>query len=239
MEEQNKKEISFLVFGGFIVLFVLFLFLSQEGSTKGAFTFEEVIGSSEIGGTSVITLVIIFVILVVVLIAVILLLKKFKKKKHTFIAPKTHEDSQKKGKLSFNPLKENIKSNLDKAPEDMADEDIESLFSETVGIKTEDESKVSGFSSTKNQEPMTNANQLKTQVNSLFDKGNNSKQVVEILKKKGFTPKQVSKVIDDINNDNLKNYINNALKQKFSKDQITRNLLSNGWKSEQISKFLK
>jgi hypothetical protein len=268
MEVQNRKEISFLVFGGFIALFLLFLFLSPRGSAKGAFTFEGVVGSTEIGGFPIVTLVIVFVILIIVLIAVILLLKKFRRKKHSFIAPKPEPSLDLGVPKSFEPLMENVgpkiksKGQTENQVANIGDEDIENLFSENVGFNRDDtvikESKdnfpepsldeksdiltspVEPLIKEKISGPnMVNMNQLKTQINSLFNKGYKRDQIMNFLDKKGFTSDQILGVVEEINKENLKNYINSATKQGFSKEQIVRNLLSHGWKQEQISKFMK
>ena len=266
MEGQDKRGVSFLVFGGFIVLFLLFLFLSPKDSAKGAFTFEGVVGSAELGGFPIVTLVIVFVILIIVLVAVILLLKKFRRKKHNFIAPKPEPSNAAGFSKSFNPLMENAGPNAKSG--NIGDEDIENLFSENVDFKkAEPENEMAednipekdvneksgvptpsmGFSAQgvagdKNaiSPSMVNMNQLKMQINSMFKKGYNKDQIVNFLESKGgFTSDQVSAVIGEINKDNLKNYISSAMKQGFSREQIARNLMSHGWRSEQISKFMK
>ena len=250
MEGHNKREVSLLVFGGFIVLFILFLFLGPQESTKGAFTFDGIVGSAELGGISIVTLIIVFVILIVVLIGVILLLKKFRRKSHNFVAPPNPGASPADlgQKNITSPLEENAGRKAESSSGDILDEDIESLFSENVSAKKEEPikeipSKKQETSARQEnaqiQKPLVNANQLKVQVSSLLGKGYSREQILEFLGKKGFTSEQIVKTIDEMNNDNLRNYISNALKQGFSKEQVARNLLAHGWKPEQISRFIK
>jgi len=111
--EDNKREASFLVFVGFLFLFVLFLFFSPDEKSSG----NVIIGSVALGeNPSVITLLILFLILVIILAAVFVIFRKLKKKKTIIESPKPTE------------IKQNAEEKKEEKP-NFNDEDVDKLFS--------------------------------------------------------------------------------------------------------------
>jgi len=222
MEEQ-KREVSFLVFAGFLVLFVLFLFLSPDEKSSGSV----VIGSVSLGeNPSMITLLILFVILVVVLAAVFVIFKKLKKKKINIESPKPSDVKQ-----SFEDKKE------DKI--DLGDEDIDKLFSGNGEKKKEENyNKDEEKAQSTEKKVLTNLQDLKNKIKGMLSQNLTREQVISNLKSHGVTMDQISRAIEDINIDSLRDYVTEALNQRFTKDQIVKNLAMRGWKQEQISKVI-
>ena len=63
-------------------------------------------------------------------------------------------------------------------------------------------------------------------------------QIISNLKSQGVNIEQISKAIEEVNLDSLRDYITEALREGLTRDQIIRNLAMHGWKQEQISKVI-
>jgi|SRR3989344_2367771 len=219
MEDKNR-EVSFLVFVGFLFLFILFLFLSPNEKSSG----NAIIGSATLGeNPSTITLLILFVILIVILAAVFVIFKKLKKKKIKIDSP-------------ARPIE--IKQVVNEKKEekiDFGDEDIEKLFSEPSQKKEEVKEEVLEKIPAENK-VLTNLQDLKNKIKMMSSQNITREQIVNNLKSQGVTMDQINKAIEEVNIDNLREYVNQALKQGMTKDQIIRSLMMHGWRQEQISK---
>lgn len=220
MEEQ-KREVSFLVFVCFLILFVLFLFLNSGEKSSG----NVVIGSITLGeNPSVITLVILFVILVVILAAVFVIFKKLKKKKVRVEGPKP-------------VISQNIISEAKGEPKvKLQDEDIEKLFS--ANHEKEKEQYEVPIEEPIEKKVLTNLQDLKNKIKGMLSQNYNKEQIISNLKSQGITMDQIIKSIEEVNLDNLRSYVTQALSEGLTKDQIIRNLAMRGWKQEQISKVI-
>ena len=191
--EEEKKGVSFLVFVGFLVLFVLFLFV--EPSSKGSGNV--VIGSITLGESpSIITLIILFVILIIILAAVFIILKKLKKKK---IKVETPMEDKKPG---FEVKKENKKS----SNAELDDGDIEKLFSgngETIREEKPKEELKEKKSEEKVQQPekkvLTNLQDLKNKIKGMLSQNATREQIIGNLKLQGITMDQIGKAMEDVN----------------------------------------
>lgn len=233
--EPEKKDVSFLVFACFIVLFVIFLFLGPNEKSNG----NAIIGSVSLGDSpSVATLIILFVILIVILAFVFFVFKKMKSKKVKVDVPNSN-----------NSLKGNVlvptKSNISKgSKEDIDEGDIEKLFSSN-GEDSKKEEPVKQLSPEKpiknaqdSNKTLANLQDMKNKIKGMISQNFNKDQVISSLKSQGITMDQIGKAMEEVNTDNLRNYVTQALKQGFTRDQIIRNLSMNGWKQDQISKVI-
>lgn len=220
MEEQ-KREVSFLVFVGFLLLFVLFLFLSPEEKSSG----NAIIGSVSLGESpSILTVLILFVILMIILAAVFVILKKLKKKKTSIAIPAKPAE---------------IKSAMEEKKDekvDFGDGDIEKLFS-GGNEKNAKEETAEKAQPTENK-VMINLQDLKNKIKMMSSQGITREQITNNLKSRGATIDQVNKAIEEVNLENLKDYVNQALRQGMTKEQIARTLMMHGWKQEQITKVV-
>jgi len=230
--EEKKREVSFLVFVGFLLLFLIFFFLGPSDKSSG----NVVIGSITLGeNPSIVTLIVLFIILVVVLAAVFLVFKKFKKKKVHVESP-TQEDK----KLGFEKNKEDKKE----SKLELDDREIEKLFSGDGETKKEPPKvePVNDKLVDKIQQPekkvLTNLQDLKNKIKGMLSQNFNREQIIGNLKLQGITIDQITKAIEDVNLDNIRGYVTQTLNQGFTKDQIIRNLAAHGWKKEQISKVI-
>ena len=224
--QGDKKEVSYIVFVGFVILFLLFLFLNPDsGSDSNA-----VIGSLSLGDNpSIITIVVLFVSLIVVLAIVFFIFKKFKKK------------SVKKGETKFDESKSSGNKKASKS--ELGDEDIDELFS---GEKKKRESKrefkkvnpVKKVEHSQKKEVLTNLQDLKNKVKGMLTQKLTKEQMIGRLKSEGVNVDQITKTIEEVNIDNLRIYVTQALKKGFTKDQIIRDLSVHGWKKEQISRVI-
>lgn len=223
---SGKKESSLVVFIGFILLFLLFLFVGPKEKSGNA-----IIGSTVLGeNPSMMTIIILFVILIIILIAVFVIFKKIKKKKMMKGEnPKLGDKEVSKG--------------------DMEEADIERLFSEDSEIKPEAKKEPSidiGSSLGKNEEhldfkpkePLTNLQEVKDRVKGMLSQNFSKNQITTDLKSEGMSENQINKILGDINLDNLRAYVDQSLKRGVTKDQISRDLMAHGWKQEQISKVM-
>src|SRR3989344_2286583 len=209
--EEGRKEVSFLVFVGFLVLFVLFLFLNPGQKSSG----NVVIGSVTLGeNPSIITLVILFVILVVVLAAAFVIIRIESPKletKENMVAEKKEEQKV-----------------------ELQDDDIEKLFSENH--KEEKHEEIVEKPSEK--KILVNLQDLKNKIKGMLSQNYNKEQIISNLKSQGVNIEQISKAIEEVNLDSLRDYITEALREGLTRDQIIRNLAMHGWKQEQISKVI-
>lgn len=223
--QGDKKEVSFLVFVGFVILFMLFLFLGLgEDNTSNA-----IIGSTALGDSpSLITIVILFVILIIILAAVFFLFRKLKKKKFKVLAPGSVE-----GKKDLD--KKEVKTELEEG-------DMDKLFSEEEKPKEVSKKEVKKEPVEKEiekpKEVLTNLQDLKNKIKGMLTQKLTKEQIVGSLKSQGVSVDQVTKAIEEVNLDSIRVYVSQALKQGFTKDQIIRNLAAHGWKKEQISKVI-
>tara|TARA_Y100000310_G_C20373084_1_gene664454 strand:+ start:34 stop:726 length:693 start_codon:yes stop_codon:yes gene_type:complete len=229
--QGDKKEVSFLVFVGFVILFLFFLFLGPNENTSNA-----IIGSVDLGDSpSPVTIIILFVILVVILAGVFFVFRKLKKKKIKVSAPGGVKDGKK-----------NLSSKEDKKDSDagLEEGDMDKLFSEE-GDKPKEVSKeipkqkpVKKIAQPKKKEVLTNLQDLKNKIKGMLTQKLTKEQIVGGLKSQGVSVDQITRAIEEVNLDSIRVYVTQALKQGFTKDQIIRNLANHGWKKEQISKVI-
>jgi len=217
--EEGRKEVSFLVFVGFLVLFVLFLFLNPGQKSSG----NVVIGSVTLGeNPSIITLVILFVILVVVLAAAFVIFRKLKKKKIRIESPKLE-------------TKENmVAEKKEEQKVELQDDDIEKLFSENHKEEKHEEI----IEKPSEKKILVNLQDLKNKIKGMLSQNYSKEQIISNLKSQGVNIEQISKAIEEVNLDSLRDYITEALREGLTRDQIIRNLAMHGWKQEQISKVI-
>ncbi len=222
--EGGKRELSFWVFVGFLLLFLVFMFVGSDTEN----TSNAIVGSIALGESpSIITLVILFVILIIVLAGVFVIFRKLKKKKVNVVTP-TVKDQKEVGKETKSEL---------------GGDDIDKLFSE--GEKKEEPIKavkkeipVKKMEQPQKKEVLTNLQDLKNKIKGMLTERLTKEQIIGRLKSHGVDVNQITKAIEEVNIDNLRGYVTQALKQGFSRDQIVRNLAVHGWKKEQISKVI-
>jgi len=235
--KSEKREVSFLVFVCFIILFLLFMFLGpNKNNTSNA-----IIGSTALGESpSVITLVLMFVALIVVLALVFFVFKKIKRRKIRIETPKPDEE-----KMAIEKPREARKESKG----DLGEEDIDKLFSggdsgeeepeaepETVSEPEEDH--LQKLQQSQKKEVMVNLQDLKNKIKGMLTEKLTKEQIVGRLKSDGMNMDQINRAIEEVNIDNLRGYVTQALKQGFSRDQVVRNLAEHGWKKEQIEKVI-
>jgi len=217
--ESEKRDVSFWVFVGFLLLFLVFMFLGPNEKSGNA-----IIGSSALGESpSIVIVIVLFIVLIVVLAVVFIIFKKIKKKK------------MKGGVLKPEDRRETPKGRGETNLE-MGEEEVEKLFSEGEMEKPKEEplEKLEQ----KPKKVLTNLQELKDRVKGMLGQKFTKDQITTDLKSEGISVDQINRVIGEVNIENLKVYVNKALKQGFTKDQIIRNLAMHGWKKEQISKVI-
>lgn len=221
--EGGKKELSFWVFVGFLLLFLVFMVVGPDRSN----TSNAIIGSTALGESpSVVTLVVLFVVLIVVLAGVFIMFRKFKKKKSQIESPKPVQDDKKEPKA------------------ELGEGDIDKLFSdeekklEEPRKEIKKEIPVEKFGQPKKKEILTNLQDLKNKIKGMLTQKLTKEQIVGSLKSQGVNVDQITKAMEEVNIDNVREYVTQALKQGFSRDQIVRNLAVHGWKKEQISRVI-
>src|SRR3989344_5251886 len=231
--KSEKREVSFLVFVCFIILFLLFMFLGpNKNNTSNA-----IIGSTALGESpSVITLVLMFVALIVVLALVFFVFKKIKRRKIRIETPKPDEE-----KMAIEKPREARKESKG----DLGEEDIDKLFSgdaepesEPETIDEPEEDHLQKLQQSQKKEVMVNLQDLKNKIKGMLTEKLTKEQIVGRLKSDGMNMDQINRAIEEVNIDNLRGYVTQALKQGFSRDQVVRNLAEHGWKKEQIEKVI-
>ena len=206
--ESGKKEASYLVFVGFVLLFLVFMVLNP-GSKN---TSNAIIGSSTLGeNPSIITLMVLFVILIVVLAVVFIIFKKIKSKRKSNANPPKPSDSQ--SKMSDNKVETELEEKKDSRTE-LAENDINELFSsggteEKEQPKPAEMPKKEPMQNTIQQKPtekkvMTNLQDLKNKVKGMLSQSFTKDQIIGNLKSQGISSDQISKVIIEVNIDNLR-----------------------------------
>lgn len=223
--EEEKREVSFLVFVAFVALFMLFLLLNPGQNSSG----NVVIGSITLGeNPSIITLAILFVILVIILAAVFVIFKKLKKKKIKIESPKLVTSNQ------------SMVSETKAEPKvELQDDDIEKLFSDNRQKPDQPEiNEVKEKVQPTENKVMVNLQDLKNKIKGMLSQNYNKEQVISNLKSQGVNMDQISKAIEEVNLDNLRDYVTQSLREGLTRDQIIRNLAMHGWRQDQISKVI-
>ncbi len=221
MEEKKEINLSFLVIACFILLF--FIFLAVKPSTSGHTVASSIVGGMGISEDfSVITLILAFVTLIVFLALILFIYKKVIK--------------HPKRELPKAPTPKRELPDLDKGRELFYD-DNKPLGQEEEPIK-EEIPKVETRPLQTEQKVLTNLNLLKRDIVELLKQNYNKENIISVLKSKGWSIEQIVKSIDEINMDNLRNYIKKAFELGFNKEQVVMHLKRSGWDDGIISKIL-
>ncbi len=242
-------NMSLFVIAMFVLLFFVFI-NTQPGITGNAITDD----------ISALSIVIAIVVVIVVLGLIFFILRRIKKRKlgSIPIPPKPGnlkteanigmqmptvpgapgmanvpspgaQTTQTQSKMVF----DNVKLN---------EEELSSLFKETP-VKEEKKEPVKEEIQAPEKKiieerTLANLSELKNLISRLVSKNYSKEQITKFLQSKGWSGLQISKAVEELNNDNLRKYIKEAKQIGMSNDQIIKSLLENGWKIDVIKRVL-
>src|SRR3990167_6524422 len=219
MEDNNA---SVIITYSFVFLFIVYIFL-QQGDIIPQTTGYAFFDADVLSGLSLTTLIILLAALVILIVGGFFLYKKLKKKKEQSesnleipkpdIYEKSISDLSKEFNIPANEEKAE-KSDVKEAPE---------------ATPAEQEDKIG-----KVKEKEFNLDELKQILKVLMKKSYTKESIVKYLNSKGHNLMQIKQAINSINNENLRNYVKNALSQGFSKQDVMQALLKSGWNKEDI-----
>ena len=81
--------------------------------------------------------------------------------------------------------------------------------------------------------------ELKKLIINLLNKNYTKTSIIKYLQKKGWKSSQISQVVKDVNQTNLKNYVKEAISLGYKKEQIVKQLSTKGWVMQEINEILK
>lgn len=236
---EDSTNVSVIIIYSFAFLFVVFLFLQQKDlitPTTGYALFDTNI-FNDLGGFSLTTLIILFVVLILLAVGGFFLYKKLKKKKEISLEvpkPPLTEKSISSLDKAFNVPSPNFQE--DEKQEPSMNDDLNELFIEAPEENTEKH--VEAKPQEIKEEPEFDLQQLKKLVELLMKKNYTKESIVKYLRSKNYSLAQIKQAISTINEENIKNYVQDALSQGFSKQDIIKNLLNSGWSKEDIIKYI-
>ena len=223
---MQKEEVSytFYVLAGFILLFMVFLLVQPQPETTGLIS----LNLNAAGGK--LPLIIVGVTAILALGLAFMSYKHFKKKKA--VAPQPAAQPT----LSSEELTQLFPEN--KNPADAGSVSLPSppsLAAPQPAAQNIPQPATPLVQQSK-QQSMTSLQDIKAAISSLLAQGQTKQQILEQLQTKGFTAAQITKAVDEINQEKITSYVKNALAQGFQKEQITKILLESGWQQDAIDK---
>jgi len=234
---RDDTNISVIIIYSFVFIFIVFLFLQQSNiitQTTGYALFDAKV-FQDLNNLSLTTLIIIIVALILLIVGGFFIYKIIKDKRKARIEVPEISQAAEKSITELNkefnaPL---VNKNKEQEP-NMLDEDINKLFMENAPSveKTQVTKEI-----IENKQTKFNLGELKQLIRSLMKKNYTKESIIKYLNNKGYNLIQIKNAISLINEDNLSNYIKNALSQGFSKQEVMKSLLDSGWNKEDIIKY--
>ena len=234
---RDDTNISVIIIYSFVFIFIVFLFLQQGNiitQPTGYALFDTDVFSA-LSELSLTTLIIIAIALILVILGGFFLYKIIKDKRKAKVEVPEISQATEKSITGLNKEFNIPLANKNKEQElSMLDEDINKLFMENApGVeKTQVTKEI-----IENKQAKFNLGELKQLIKSLMEKNYTKESIIKYLNNKGYNLIQIKNAISLINNDNLFNYIKNALSQGFSKQEVMKSLLDSGWNREDIIKY--
>lgn len=244
MSEENREvPVSFYVLAMFSVFFLVFFLIGQEPSQNKS----EVTGALTVAGqdlSSPVGLIILGTVSILLIGLIVVFMVKMKHKKSNLatmpVVPKADKDIQLPGsKLEVKPLAENK----------LTENEIETLFKEQEPSFSVKNGMPSPIEKTQPVQPdrhlqtavepekaMVNLAQLKYMITSMLKERKSGQEINDFLISQGYTAQQIEKATDEINVDNLRDYIKKSLSQGISKAQVFESLKSKNWRIDLINK---
>jgi len=243
MSEENKEvPVSFYVLVGFSVLFLVFFLVGQRSPQRNS----EVTGALTVAGqdlSSPLWLIILGTVSILLLGFIVVAIIKIKHKKSAAVVPvvpKADKEIQLPG------------SKIETKPSDskLTESEIESLFKDQdpdLGRQLPNSlekpqptsfGRVSQIpiSSSEPEKVMANLVQLKYVILGMLKEHKSGQEVNDFLLEQGYTAQQIEKATDEINVENLRDYIRRCLSQGISKSQIFENLKIKNWRIDLVNK---
>lgn len=240
---------SFIVIAIFVILF--FAFINTQPEYSGAAITDDI---------SALSIVIAIVVVIAVLGSIFFILRRIKRRKlgNMPVPPKPGNLKAETNVGIQMPSAPGI-SGMTKVPSPGAqnsqtqntmvfdnvklnEEELSSLFKETP-IKEEKKEPVKEEAPEPEkrvieEKTLANLSELKNLISRLLGKNYSKEQITKFLQSKGWSGLQISKAVEELNNDNLRKYIKEAKQIGMNNDQIIKSLLENGWKIDVIRKIL-
>ncbi len=235
---RDDTNISVIIIYSFVFIFIVFLFLQQGNiitQPTGYALFDAKV-FQDLTSLSLTTLIIIIVALILLMVGGFFIYKLIKDKRKAKVEIPEISQAAEKSIIDLNKEFNVPLANKNKEQEpNMLDEDINKLFMENApGVeKTQVTKEI-----IENKQAKFNLGELKQLIKSLMEKNYTKESIIKYLNNKGYNLIQIKNAISLINNDNLFNYIKNALSKGFSKQEVMKSLLDSGWNKEEIIKYL-
>lgn len=251
MSEENKEvPVSFYVLAGFSVLFLVFFLIGQEEPSQSK---KEVTGALIVAGqdlSSPVGLIILGTVSILLIGFIVVFIVKMKHKKSAVAAvpvvPKADKNIQLPGskieaKLSENKLTESEIESLFKDQKDAESSLGEQLpksleKSQPVNLERPLQTSNPNTPPVEPEKAMANLVQLKYTILRMLKECKSGQEVNDLLIGQGYTVQQIEKATDEINVDNLLDYIRKCLSQGISKSQIFESLKAKNWRIDLINK---
>ena len=234
---KDDSNISVIIIYSFAFLFIVFLFLQEGKIINQPSTGYALFSLDNLGDSSLIAIIIITIILIVIAGTGFFVYKKLKSKKSLLEIPKPPQPAEKS--LTDLSKEFNLPESIPepKKQEINMDGDLSQLFAESKSPVIQ-KHPAQEIPKEDLKEKEANLDELKKLISSLMKKNYTKESIINYLNKKGFKLVYIKKAIDMINEDNLSNYVQNALSQGFSRDEIAKSLLEHGWNKEEIAKYI-
>ncbi len=251
MSEENKEvPVSFYVLTGFSVLFLVFFLIGQEPSqNKGEVTGALVVAGQDL--SSPVGLIILGTVSILLIGFIVVFIVKMKHKKSAVAAapavPKADKDIQLPGskleaKLSENKLTESEIESLFKDQKDtgsiLGEQQLPKSLEKSQPVNLERPLQMPNPNTppVEPEKAMANLVQLKYTILRMLKEYKSGQEVNDLLLEQGYTAQQIEKATDEINVDNLQDYIRKCLSQGVSKNQIFESLKAKNWRIDLINK---
>ena len=237
--ENKEAPVSFYVLASFGLLFLVFFFLGQPGTSEKP-RGNEVSGAIAVSDiTSTAGYIVIGTIVILIAGFSFIFLKKMATKKKALKSDEPEVPvAEKNVELPGSKLEDKHKSNQEK---EIPDTDIDELFGkdEEPHIKAPSPYEKT-YEPVKNeqnfQKQMVNSSELKGKIKSKLMENMDKDDIFNLLMKEGYTMQQIEMATDDINLETLKDYIKKSMQRGLSKSQIFESLRSKNWRTDLINK---
>jgi len=223
--ENKEAPVSFYVLASFGLLFLVFFFLGQPGTSEKP-RGNEVSGAIAVSDiTSTAGYIVIGTIVILIAGFSFIFLKKMATKKKALKSDEPEVPvAEKNVELPGSKLED--KDELfgkDEEPHIKAPSPYEKTYEP---VKNEQ-----NF-----QKQMVNSSELKGKIKSKLMENMNKDDIFNLLMNEGYTMQQIEMATDDINLETLKDYIKKSMQRGLSKSQIFESLRSKNWRTDLINK---
>jgi hypothetical protein len=244
--EKRDSEVSMLVLAGFVFLFFAFAFFIKPdvSGTVGLASFESenVVGGVGVGGVvedNLIIFVGVGIIAVVLMIIISIIWKRKKKNKmeggnkseNVVKAGSFEEETAKELGLSVEEINKLFEGGSYVPQGNVQESAEEKVLPEPPSPKIEEkrvERAEKGI--------IVDVSVIKNQIRKMLKSGCSFERAVSSLIKKGVDAGQINKAIDEINKENIVNYMVVCRRMRLNPEHSRKLLLSRGWNVEQIKK---